>query len=206
MIDNNNQKALFANVSGKRTEADFTGGRISSDGGALLPREVDRRIGLTDRLSKVIPDRRDQSRIHHSLAELLKQRIYGLALGYEDLNDHDSLRDDPGLQTSVGRDPGEEKALGSSPTLCRLENGIDKKPYGKSRKSWSICLLSPTILHPKSWFLILMLQTIPYMANKKATFSMVTMIITATCLCMFFAMTNLLLPTFGVAILMRLAP
>jgi hypothetical protein len=131
MTNANSQKALFASVNGKRTETDFTGGRISSDGGSLLLRQVDSKIGLTDSLAKVIPDRRDQSRIRHSLCELLAQRIYGLALGYEDLNDHDSLRDDPGLQTSVGRDPGREEALGSSPTLCRLENGIDRKTLWK---------------------------------------------------------------------------
>ena len=131
MVNANSQKALFASVCGKKTETDFTGGRISSDGGSLLLRQVDRKIGLTDSLAEVISDCRDQSRIQHSLRDLLPQRIYGLALGYEDLNDHDSLRHDPGLQTSVSRDPGEKEALGSSPTLCRLENGIDKKTLWK---------------------------------------------------------------------------
>ena len=81
-------------------------------------RGVDERIGLSRQAAAVLGDPRDPSRITHSLRELLAQRIYGLCCGYEDLNDHDTLRDDLLMQTAVGRvDP-----LASSPTLSRLES------------------------------------------------------------------------------------
>ena len=98
-------------------EANFEGGDISSDGGALLIRQIDERIGLSKAAAAVLSDPRDPSRITHSLRDLLAQRIYGLCCGYEDLNDHDTLRDDLLMQTAVGR----VDALASSPTLCRLE-------------------------------------------------------------------------------------
>jgi hypothetical protein len=98
-------------------EANFDGGDISSDGGLLLLRRVDERIGLSRAAAAVLSDPRDPSRITHSLRDLLAQRIYGLCCGYEDLNDHDALRDDLLMQTAVGR----VDALASSPTLSRLE-------------------------------------------------------------------------------------
>lgn len=98
-------------------EANFEGGDLSSDGGLMLLRKVDERIGLSVAAAAVLEDARDSSRISHSLRELLAQRIYGLCCGYEDLNDHDRLRDDLLMQTAVGR----VERLASSPTLCRLE-------------------------------------------------------------------------------------
>ena len=73
---------------------------ISSDGGALLLREVDRRIKLLPRLAACFEDRRDPRRIEHRVDELVSQRVYALALGYEDLNDHDELRSEPLLAPS----------------------------------------------------------------------------------------------------------
>ncbi|WP_419600211.1 transposase [Thiolapillus sp.] len=72
----------------------FDGGRITSDGGGLLLREVDQRIGLLDRLVACFTDHRNPESIEHSVRDLVAQRVYGLALGYEDLNDHDDLRKD----------------------------------------------------------------------------------------------------------------
>jgi hypothetical protein len=108
----------FPGFGGRKIEADFGGGEVSSDGGVLLLRQVDRWIGLTKRLGEVLPDRRDPDRITHALETLLQQRLYGLALGYEDLNDHDALRHDPLWQTAAERD----EPLSSSATLCRWEN------------------------------------------------------------------------------------
>ena len=108
----------FSSLKRRKVEGHFSGGDITSDAGALLLREVDRRLELTQTLSEIIPDQRNPELITHSLASLLKQRIYGLALGYEDLNDHDTLRHDVALQTAVERD----EVLASSSTLCRLEN------------------------------------------------------------------------------------
>jgi hypothetical protein len=98
-------------------EANFEGGDIGSDGGVLLLRRVDERIGLSRAAAAVLSDPRDPARITHSLRNLLAQRLYGLCCGYEDLNDHDVLRSDLLMQTAVGR----VDALASSPTLSRME-------------------------------------------------------------------------------------
>jgi hypothetical protein len=106
----------------RKVQASFTGGEVTSDGGVVLLRQVDRRLGLTARVSKVLHDDRRQASCEHDLPSLLRQRVYGLALGYEDLNDHQWLRRDPAFQTAVNR----VEALASSPTLCRWENGADR--------------------------------------------------------------------------------
>lgn len=113
----------FPAVKKRALTASFTGGEVTSDGGIPLLRQTDRRIGLTRALAQVLPDPRDPDRIEHPLLALIRQRIYGLAAGYEDLNDHDTLRQDLAWQTAVERD----RALASSPTLCRLENRADKQ-------------------------------------------------------------------------------
>jgi hypothetical protein len=104
-------------VGRRVVQANFEGGDLSSDGGLLLLRRADERIGLSRAAAAVLSDPRDPTRITHSLRDLLAQRIYGLCCGYEDLNDHDALRDDLMMQTAVGR----VDALASSPTLSRLE-------------------------------------------------------------------------------------
>lgn len=111
------QKIDFGRVGRRVIEANFDGGDLSSDGGLMLLRRTDERIGLTGAVAAVFSDPRDPARITHRLRDLLAQRIYGLCCGYEDLNDHDTLRSDLLLQTAVGR----LDALASSPTLCRLE-------------------------------------------------------------------------------------
>ena len=108
----------FPSFDRRKIEANFEGGDVSSDGGVMLLREADRRLGLTAALDGVLADPRDPLLITHPQVELLRQRIYGLAAGYEDLNDHDSLRHDLVWQTAVERD----EPLASSPTLCRLDN------------------------------------------------------------------------------------
>ncbi len=108
----------FGRVGRRIIQADFSGGDLSSDGGLLLLRQVDRRIGLTRAAAAALPDARDPERIEHTLRDLLAQRVYGLCCGYEDLNDHGVLRDDLLMQTAVGRD----HPLASAPTFSRLEN------------------------------------------------------------------------------------
>lgn len=109
----------------------FDGGRITSDGGGLLLREVDKRIGLVHRLAACFTDYRNPNAIEHSVLALIAQRVYGLALGYEDLNDHDVLRKDSVLALLVGKHDltGEQRVhesdrgnpLAGSSTLNRLE-------------------------------------------------------------------------------------
>lgn len=113
----------FSSLNRKKVEASFTGGSITSDGGLLLLREVDKRIGLTRRISKVISDNRHPGYVDHSIFHLLKQRVYAIAAGYEDVNDHDFLCKDICFQTAVGRD----EVLASKSTLSRFENAIDRK-------------------------------------------------------------------------------
>ena len=113
----------FSPLNRKKIEASFTGGSIGSDGGILLLRELDKRLGLTKKISRQIKDTRHPSYIQHSIETLLKQRVYAIACGYEDVNDHDQLRQDHCFQLGVGR----EMNLASSATLSRFENAIDRK-------------------------------------------------------------------------------
>lgn len=114
----------FTPLKGKKITAQFDEPCVSSDGGALYLREVDRQIGLMDRLAAAINDPRRQSHIDHELTELLRQRTYQIACGYEDADDCDHLRMDPVLKTAVGRDPLDDPDLGSQPTMSRLENMV----------------------------------------------------------------------------------
>jgi len=104
-------------------ESNFRGGDITSNGGVLLLREADRRLGLCEAVARVLKDPRDARRCLHGSEDLLRQRVYALALGYEDLNDHDALRHDLAVQTAVDR----IEPLASSATLCRWENRADRE-------------------------------------------------------------------------------
>ena len=114
----------------RRVEAGFSAGQVSTDGGALLLREVDRKINLLDRLAGCLSDGRAPLLVQHQLSEMLGQRIYGLALGYEDLNDHEQLRSDPLLAMLSGKRKLEEPLAGKS-TLNRLELTGRSRRYHK---------------------------------------------------------------------------
>ena len=100
----------------RRVETSFSGGQVTSDGGALLLREVDGKINLLGRLTACFTDKRSADRVEHTLSSLLAQRIFGLALGYEDLNDHEQLRNDPllGVQQPLARDDRHADGAGQS--------------------------------------------------------------------------------------------
>lgn len=121
------ERIELGKVGRRAIEANFEGGDLSSDGGLLLLRRADERIGLSRAIAQALGDERDRSRITHRLRDLIAQRLYGLCCGYEDLNDHDVLRADLLMQTAVGRDG----ALASSPTLCRLETGATRTQVGR---------------------------------------------------------------------------
>jgi hypothetical protein len=112
----------FATLGTRRLEADFSGGALTTDAGALLLREADQRLGLLDALDRCLPDPRDPDLITHPQRALLAQRVFGIATGYEDLNDHQHLRHDPLWQALADYDPAPDQPLASAPTLCRLEN------------------------------------------------------------------------------------
>lgn len=120
MTECNQETFAFTAHFSRRVEAGFTAGQVSSDGGALLLRETDRKINLLGRLAGCFRDGRDQEQVEHELSEMLSQRIYGLALGYEDLNDHEQLRSDPLLGVLSGKRKLEAPLAGKS-TLNRLE-------------------------------------------------------------------------------------
>jgi hypothetical protein len=129
--DCNHQPLLFQDLGARQVVADFSGGTLSSDGGALLLREANHRLGLTGALAQCFDDQREARFVDHSLEQLLAQRLEGLALGYEDLNDHDQLRCDPLLAVACDKaDPlGQDRvfadnrgaALAAPATLNRLE-------------------------------------------------------------------------------------
>lgn len=112
----------FPAVKRRRVVASFDGGEITSDGGVMLLSQVDRQLGLTRALERVLRDPRRRGRCTHSALTLLRQRVYGVALGYADQNDHQTLRHDPALQTAVGADA----PLAGQATLSRWENRADR--------------------------------------------------------------------------------
>jgi hypothetical protein len=136
----------FQGLGTRRVQGAFDGGHISSDGGALLLRELDLRQGITERLAACFTDYRHPDFIEHSVLELVRQRVYGLALGYEDLNDHDDLSRDPLLALAIGkRDPeGQDRRreqdrgrpLASDSTLNRLE--LTPQELDPNNRYWKI--------------------------------------------------------------------
>jgi hypothetical protein len=132
-----NQTFLFSDLGPRQVQADFSGGTLSTDAGALLLRQVDQQLGLAEELAQCFGDTRNPVWVDHSVPELLRQRLFGTALGYEDLNDHQRLRLDPLLATACGKtDPlGQHRflpqfrgiALAAPSTLNRLELSNNKQ-------------------------------------------------------------------------------
>ena len=116
---------FFQGPKSRKIEFNFSGGDISSDGGLLFVKEFDRKLSLTRRAGKLLDsfDIRQPGKVKHSYLSMLRQRVFGLVAGHEDLNDHHELRTDPLIQTVVGRD----RQLATPSTLCRFENGIDRR-------------------------------------------------------------------------------
>lgn len=111
----------------KRVVGIFDGGRVTSDGGLWVVKMADRKLGLTERMGVCVGDGRQRGKVRHEVVDLLRQRIYLIAAGYEDCNDSDSLREDPAAKLAVGRLPESERDLASQPTLSRFENGITRR-------------------------------------------------------------------------------
>jgi hypothetical protein len=109
-------------VAGKPVHVAFDGGRLTSDAGVLVLSEIERKLGVADRLARCIEDPRAPERVRHGLAEMIRFRALMIAAGYEDANDCDALRGDPAFKLAVGRLPETGAELCSQPTMCRLEN------------------------------------------------------------------------------------
>ena len=118
-------------ASRKKVTADFAGGLISSDGGLVLLRAAERRLGLAEALAGCIREWRDPERVVHTLPAMLRFRMFAIACGYEDADDCDALRDDPLFKLAVGRAPESGRDLCSQPTMSRLENAPSRVEVGR---------------------------------------------------------------------------
>lgn len=121
----------FPAVGRKKITAAFDGGRLTSDGGVLLLAQAEREMGICQQLAACIADRRDPSRVIHALDDILRARIFAIACGYEDADDLDALRDDPGFRLALGKLPGSGAGLASQPTMSRWENAPTTRELAK---------------------------------------------------------------------------
>ena len=121
------QSVAMQGVLWKTVVVDFDQPQQSTDGGAVLLRAVDERLGLTEALGKAMHDGRQAGKVHHSLLDLVRQRIFAIACGYPDCNDARTLANDPVMKAICGRSPENGAALGSQPTLSRLENDVSPR-------------------------------------------------------------------------------
>ena len=125
--DTTRQSVVFKDLFGTAVVARFDQPDSSSDGGALLLKACDERLGLTEALAGCLPDGRQQSKVEHSFHDLIRQRVYGIACGYEDCNDAARLCGDPIDKLMLDRDPMQGGALASQSTLSRFENALGPK-------------------------------------------------------------------------------
>ncbi|NJO98658.1 MAG: IS1380 family transposase [Pleurocapsa sp. CRU_1_2] len=118
-------KFNFGSIKGRKVIADFTGGRITSDAGIVLLAELDRKLKITDKFAKCFQDYRDSSYTNYSVHKLLAQRVYGISLGYEDVNDHDKLRYDPALTIALAK----LNFIESTPSILAGKSTINRLEY-----------------------------------------------------------------------------
>jgi hypothetical protein len=215
----------FQGFGRRQVVASFDGGRISSDGGLLLLREVASRSGLLARFGQCFTDCRDARYIEHTVEELVSQRVLGLAQGYEDLNDHDTLRDDllfglavgkadvTGAQRRRERDRGH--ALAGKSTLNRLERTPEKlEPterytkivYDAARieQLFTDDFIRAQATPPEEVVLDLMPPMIRCMASRRGGFSTAITAVIVICRCTFSVVTICCAPSYARPI--RMAP
>ena len=117
------ERSAFPSLTASKPVAlAFDGGRLTSDAGVLVLAEVERRLGIAERLARCLSDPRSPGRVHHTLAEMIRFRVLLIAAGYPDANDCDALRRDPAFKMALDRAPESGADLCSQPTMCRLEN------------------------------------------------------------------------------------
>jgi hypothetical protein len=123
--ENQNLSTLFP-IEGKKVELNFEGEQISSDGGLLLLKEVEKQVGIISALSMCITDERDKRHVQHTLNQMLAQRIFQIMAGYEDANDCNPLKDDPIFKLCADKLPETQSDLASQPTMSRFENSVTR--------------------------------------------------------------------------------
>jgi len=129
-------------IQNKNVELSYTGKDISSDGGLLLLKELENQIGIISGLSNCINDERDQRYIDHSLEQLLSQRIYQIAAGYEDANDCDELRGDSIFKICSDKLPISGDDLASQPTMSRFENSVSRSELYRIAEHFGLCFIN----------------------------------------------------------------
>jgi hypothetical protein len=127
MTECNTEALDFGRLGRRAVIADFEGGRLTCDAGAMLLQQVDEQLGLIDAINDCIPDPRDLRYVTHQQRGLLGQRIIAIAQGYEDVNDHQTLRQDPALKVAAQCSPEDDDPMASPSTLCRVENRINRQ-------------------------------------------------------------------------------
>lgn len=132
----------FPTIAGREVLARFDGGDLTSDAGLALVAAADRYVGMTAALTAAITERRDPAKVTHTLQDLLQERIYAIAQGYEDANDLDRLRHDPALKLACGRLPRTGDALASQPTLSRLENAVTPRELHAMALALARCVIA----------------------------------------------------------------
>jgi hypothetical protein len=160
----------FAFRGARQLRARFDAAPISSDGGAPLLAALDRQLGLVDGLASAVRDPRDGRYTDHSFADMLRQRIFQIALGYEDCNDADTLRHDPVLKASCGRDPVQDPDLASQPTLSRFENALGPKACYRLAKRLFAAYLMQHSTRPREVVLDLDLTDDPTHGQQELSF------------------------------------
>ena len=182
----------FGTVEGRAVEAGFDAGLVTSDAGGLLLGATDRAIGMMGRFAACFHDERRPELIEHEVATLVGQRVFGIALGYEDLNDHDELRHDPLMAVLAGKleARGEDCApIAGKSTLNRLELGELRRRATtrivtirwRSGRCWSTCSWRRMCGLPNRSFSISMRRMIRCTASRRGDFSTATTIATAIC-------------------------
>ena len=158
----NHHSVSFASLFGKKLEAAFDGGILTSDSGVLLLREVASKIGIVCRIVEALTDRRHPSYVHHALSDLVNQRVFQIACGYEDANDCNDLRRDPGFKAACDRLPLTGADLASQPTMSRFENRITRRDLYRIARAFVDVFIGSYEKPPKAILLVL-LPTLAYL-------------------------------------------
>lgn len=125
------EKYPFGRINNRNTEVSFDGEDLSTDGGLILIDEIDKKMGLIKKIASTIHDARDADRVTHTVENMMRQRVYALISGHEDINDHQTIKEDPLYQALFNT----EKSLASPSTICRFEKGIPLSTRIESQKS-----------------------------------------------------------------------
>lgn len=142
-MENDKQLSLvFQGYSGKKLEADFNGGTVTSDGGVLFLRAVEAKVNIIRRYADCLRDTRHQEKIDHTMLDMMRQRIYQIGCGYEDANDCNELRSDPGFKAACERLPETGDDLASQPTMSRMENAISRADAYRLSEALVDCFIS----------------------------------------------------------------